>query len=260
MFDAYQQLPEAEGEARASSTDEFLMRSLIGARDEAEFPSNEGGFDEDVNVYLVGLMGSFLSSAYHEAARRYLHPRDLDLNREVLRSDDNRHIYQLYKVNADHLLLAIGLFCHVEGAAQSTNPAFHREPDEFIGRGSIYYQLASSRLHRLRREETGASAALRKLGEQFERYVYVMRAVRTTYFHLTARISEGVLFHLTQAPTDVTPSELQSRYDAFLDAYSQWRKNGGDEQCEQLARAAQLVKDADPDFAFDLPQPGDTPT
>ncbi len=64
-----------------ASAPEFLLRCLLGAREEASLPSNEGGFDEDVNVYLVGLLQDLLSAAFHDRARRFHFSRDQDLAR-----------------------------------------------------------------------------------------------------------------------------------------------------------------------------------
>lgn len=245
---------EAVGSPRRGETTDFLLRCLLGARREAEIASNSEEFDEDVNVYLVGLLGDFLSARYHEDARRFLHPCDLELSRVAEESGDDRFTYRLYKVNADHLLLAIGLFHHVEGASRPGHPHLHRDAEEFMGRGGIYYSIASSRLHHLRREGSGVVCALRKLGEGFPRYVEVLRQMRTVYFHLTARVGEGTLFHLMQ--DEETPHAAQDRsalYDAFLDHYSQWREDPSSERRQALAEAVQRVREADPDFAFELP-------
>ena len=58
--------------------------------------------------------------------------------------------YVAYRINADQLLLGIGLFCSVEGHGVSSDPVFGRSPEELSGRGATYYNLASSSLRRLR--------------------------------------------------------------------------------------------------------------
>ena len=79
---------------RRDSTRERVARTRVGrgipaalparrAGGDAGIPSNRTGFDEDVNVYVVGLLGRFLSAEYHESAARYIFPTDLDLAREV---------------------------------------------------------------------------------------------------------------------------------------------------------------------------------
>jgi hypothetical protein len=240
------------------ATGEFLLRCLLGARQEATLPSNQAGYDEDVNVYLVGLLERFLSSQYHDEARRYLHARDLDLLEDAQRSPNPRHVFQLYRVNADHLLLAIGLFHHVEGAHHPGNPLVHREPEDFIHRGGVYYHIASSNLRRLRRQVSGPEIAMRKLGDGFADYAAVLRRVRTSFFHLTERLGEGTLFHLSRRPPDPTQVSIGAEdrkglYDGFLDAFSAWRQQPGPQQLEVLRSATQRLREADPEFRFALP-------
>ncbi len=240
-----------------STSAEFLLRCLLGAREEAEFPSNERGFDEDVNVYVVGLLQRFLSPQYHSELARYIQLYDTDLARDIARRDDDRHTYRVYKTNADHLLLAVGLFRHVPGAHHEANPLAHREPEAFIGRGGIYYQLASSSLRRLRRRTGGTEAALDKLAARFGDYADVLQRVRVSYFHLTARLSEGTLFHLGNGsiePGASTPELIADLYDDFLDAFSAWKEDPSAKTRESLYDAAHSLEAVDESFSFRLPE------
>lgn len=246
----YAEFNEEPGSSTTASLSEFLLRCLLGARGEAGFESNEKGFDEDVNVYLVGLLGRFLSSAYHEEARRFAYASDLDLSREVARSRDDRFRYRAYRVNADQLLLQIGLFQRVDKARPHT-PHLEREPREFIGRGETYYGLASSSLRRLSRRSTGTEVAMQKLSSHFEDYARVLGRLRTSYFHLTARLSDGRLFHLMHDPLE---GDATATYDRFLDAYSAWKQNRTPADLEALVARVAEVRALDPDFAFDLPE------
>jgi hypothetical protein len=258
--DAYLQLDAAGSELRSVVPDtvaQFLTLSLLGAREAASLPSNCDGFDEDVNIYLVGLLARFLESAYHEQASRYVHSTDLDLADAVRDGADERLSFRIYKTNADHLLLGIGLFHHVEGSGRSgrAHEFFQREPIEFIGRGSSYYHMASSSLRRLRRRPTAQESALSKLGDGFESYVGVLRRLRSNYFHLVARIGEGSLYHLARSqPEDPSGTDCAALYDGFLDALSAWRTAPDDEHYAQLEACVRRVREADPDFTFEMPQ------
>jgi len=240
---------DTPGTPGTTSTSEFLLRCLLGARGEAGFPSNEQGFDEDVNVYLVGLLGRFLSSAHHEEVLRYSYASDLDLSREA-RAGDERFRYRAYRTNADRLLLEIGLFQRVD-RPRPHMPHLEREPREFIGRGETYYGIASSSLRRLRRRSTGTEVAMQKLSGHFGDYARVLGRLRTSYFHLTARLGDGQLFHLMNDPLEGDTSEV---YDRFLDAYSAWKTDPTEETLETLVARAGAVRRVDPDFAFDLPE------
>jgi hypothetical protein len=234
------------------SVEEFLLRCLIGARDESNLPSNSSGFDEDVNVYVVGLLGRFLSAEYHDEARRYCYPTDLDLAREIEAQDDERFCYRAYRTNADQLFLGVGLFSHVEGHGVSTDPIFGRSPEELCGRGSTYYSLASSSLRRLRRRSTGPEQAMNKLSARFDDYTTILKRVRTSYFHLTCRIGEGALFHLAR-PGERAEGRAE-QWDRFLDAWSEWKRTGEDDARARLCDTAELLRQTDPSFSFELPE------
>jgi hypothetical protein len=262
LFDGYYPL-EADrpqpGPSAVRPTAEFLMRCLLGARKEAALPSNESGYDEDVNVYLVGLLTRFLTPDYHAEARRYLHTSDLDLSREASLTHDDRLRFRLYQTNADHLLLAIGLFRHVEGMHHPGNALTHHEPEQFIHRGGVYYLIASSNLRRLRRRPTAPEIAMRKLGDGFGDYVTILRRVRSSYFHLTESIGEGTLYHLSRRPPDpalvtISSQDLQGLYDGFLDAFSAWKHEPSPAALAAVRAAAQRLREADPDFTFALPE------
>jgi hypothetical protein len=240
---------EATERTAPSTVGQFLTLCLLGAREEAGFPSNEARFDEDVNVYLAGLLVDFLEPQFHSEAARYLHSSDQELASVVRHSGDERFRYRTYRINADHLLLAIGLFHHVENSTH--RGAFRRDPREFLGRGSAYYLLASSSLRRLRRQPTAIEIAMNKLSVDLERYVAILRRVRTSYFHLTERLGEGTLFHLSRSAP--MASDLRSAYDAFLDQFSCFQREATPEHHARLEAAVQELRRIDPEFSFELP-------
>ena len=249
---------ETDESRKRGSLEEFLLRCLLGAREEASLPSNEGGFDEDVNVYLVGLLTAILGAEFHQRTQRYHYPSDLDLSRDVAKAHDDRFSYRVYRTNADHLLLSIGLFHHVEGTGSASRPAFQRSPRDFVGRGETYYQLASSSLRRLRKAPTGVEDILLKLAHRFEDYARVLTQLRGSYFHLTTRLGDGQLFHLLHDPLESEGSLTEAR-DAFLDAYSEYRESPDTDTRARLQEAAARLKEADPDFAFHMPEADEAP-
>jgi hypothetical protein len=242
---------DADRADQRGSVEEFLLRCLLGAREESGIPSNRTGFDEDVNVYVIGLLGRFLSAEYHENAARYLFPSDLDLAREVAAQGNDRFGYVAYRINADQLLLGIGLFCSVEGHGVSSDPVFGRSPEELSGRGATYYNLASSSLRRLRRAETAPELAMSKLADRFDDYTTILRSLRTSYFRLTARLSDGELFHL--ARTEDCEEVRRLAWDGFLDAWSEWKRSADESSLDRLHEAVDALRSADPEFRFELP-------
>jgi hypothetical protein len=239
-----------------STIAEFLLRCLLGARAEAELPTGDEDFAEEVNVYLVGLMQRFLSAAYHEEIARDIYWNDRDLSQHVHEAHDDRTTFRLYKTNADHLLLAIGLFSSVPAGRYHAAPLALRQPEEYIGRGGTYYQLASVALRRLNRRCTASEMALERLGGQFADYAGLLRRVRVSYFHLTQRLGDARLHHLmqpTQDPSEVSTEEVADRYDDFLDCFSAWRQLPTEENRQLLQEAVNRLEQADPEFRFQIP-------
>lgn len=242
-----------DGDDSRGSVEEYLLRCLLGAREETGIASNTAGFDEDVNVYVVGLLGRFLSAEYHDLARRFLYPTDMDLAREVRAQGDERFCYLAYRTNADQLLLGIGLFFHVEGHGVSPDPVFGRSVGDLAGRGATYYQLASSSLRRLCRRETAPELAMSKLANRFDDYTSILKRLRTSYFQLTSRLSDGVLYHLAN-DRPASDDELAPLWDRFLDAWTEWKKTHAPDQLDVLRDAVEALRGVDPEFSFEMPE------
>ena len=93
----------------------FMINCLLYSRMETGLVSNQDFYDEDVNVYLAHLLHSFVNPEYVEQSRRFLSKYDTDVFRRLSESTDARLKYQIYKTNADFLLVSIGIClnpCH----------------------------------------------------------------------------------------------------------------------------------------------------
>src|SRR6266513_5292872 len=98
----------------------FMINCLLYSRMETGLVSNQDFYDEDVNVYLAHLLHSFINPEYVEQSKKFLSKYDTDVFRRLAASGDARLKYQIYKTNADFLLVSIGIFDNpVMGAASS---------------------------------------------------------------------------------------------------------------------------------------------
>src|SRR5882672_9260409 len=114
----------------------FMVNCLLYSRMETGLVSNQDFYDEDVNVYLAHLLHSFINPDYVEQSRRFLSKYDTDVFRRLSQSTDARLKYQIYKTNADFLLVSIGIFDHPMVPATSRR---HQPSEEaYIGRGKTY--------------------------------------------------------------------------------------------------------------------------
>ena len=133
----------------------FMINCLLYSRMETGLVSNQDFYDEDVNVYLAHLLHSFINPEYVEQSRKFLSKYDTDVFRRLAHSGDARLKYQIYKTNADFLLISIGIFDNPTAAAVARR---HQPSEEaYIGRGKTYYHFAYSYAQQMHRKNQGVA-------------------------------------------------------------------------------------------------------
>ena len=230
----------------------FLMNSLLYSRMECGFPSNDEYFDEDVNVYLAGLLVSLIAPGREGRREGRLAADDASLA-AMAAAAAPRERFDLYRANADHLLVSLGIFANARGRRPDSARHMHLADGAYVGRGKAYYALAQSYAAGLARRTTAVSDCLGKLSRGFERYLAVLSTLRGEYLNLHERISEGVLYHLERS-AEVTErrGEIAFHYDRFLDAYSQYLRTGAPEARERVAAIVAEIRAIDPSFSFNI--------
>ncbi len=236
----------------------FMLNCLLHSRIHTGIESNSDVYDEDVNVYLAHLLNSQIDPVNIERVGRYIASSDDELHRMAADASSDRERYQLYKANADYLLLSIAVFDTVDRSRPHL-PAVLRTPREvFTARAATYYGHAASYACKIHRGSNGIARVLQKLSDGFENYVRILTYMRGQYLGLLKRFSEGELFHLDRQIEEIRRGETieQVRND-FLEAYSAWLKpdNGRprEELKDDLLRSAQRLSEIDPDFEFQPP-------
>ncbi len=228
-----------------------MMNNLLYSRIEGGFPSNSDRYDEDVNVYLAGLLESMISPDYHMNLNKYLIPYDLPLFESVREETEPRAKYMIYRVNADFILLSIGIFENARGRSANSVPYMNISRNSYIGRGKAYYDLARSYLLQTTLRPNAMTEILGKLSVNFEKYLKIITVMKSEHFNFIGRISEGELFHLGH---DIQQEDLKERirnkYDEFLDAFSMFRKEDTDESWALLQKKIGELKELDGSFDF----------
>ena len=120
----------------------YMMNCLLYSRMESGFPSNEEYLDEDVNVYLADLLTGTIHGSEDSSCTHYLASCDSSLFDSVRTIENPRTKYNIYKKNADRLIMALGIFGNPR--LRRLNSAPHMAASErcYIGRGKAYYSLA----------------------------------------------------------------------------------------------------------------------
>ena len=151
----------------------FFAEQLLEARSESRFPTNANGPDEDVNIYLIQLLGGFLGG--------HADPRIVPGADPLLQPPDpqapRRQQAGWYRVNADHRLLCMGLFDRGDTRRRRRTPfgvstSESRARDLEVGRQC--YGLAANLLEGRPGAPAGLTRVLRRLADDFCEYVHVL--------------------------------------------------------------------------------------
>ena len=232
----------------------FMINCLLYSRMETGLVSNQDCYDEDVNVYLAHLLHSFINPEYVEQSKRFLSKYDTDVFRRLSNASDARLKYQIYKTNADFLLVSIGIFDNptLAGAVRT-----RQQPNEeaYIGRGKTYYHFAYTYSQQMHRKNQGVSEVLEKLSTGFEKYLRILSHMRGEYLDLMKRFSNGEVYHLERSIDEHSQQELlRVKQDELLELYSAWRTSHSPETEESLERVVSEIRQINPDFKFELPK------
>src|SRR5689334_17121548 len=219
----------------------FMINCLLYSRMETGLVSNQDYYDEDVNVYLAHLLHSFINPDYVEQSKRYLSKYDTDVFRRLSQSTDARLKYQIYKTNADFLLVSIGIFDNpaAGAAARRVQPS----EEAYIGRGKTYYHFAYSYSQQMHRRNEGVGEVLEKLSVGFEKYLRILSHMRGEYLDLVKRLSNGEVYHLERSIDQHSQQELlRVKQDELLELFSAWQKEPTDAAKESLERVVGEIR------------------
>jgi len=226
----------------------FMLDSLLKSRIET---GEETTDDEDVNVYLAGLLHSFMDSSFFLKNGRFLSQFDGDVFSRAEADGDMRLRYRVYKGNADFALMSLGMFGGMPGRPTLRKLA-NSSGESAADRGRLYYRVASSARIRLRRNPSGVSEVLEKLAERFDTYTLILSHLRVRHFHLLRRVSRGAMFHLQRDAHDrAKPALFENGRDWFLDAYWTWLQSGSEVARGEVNRLGAELNDLDGSFRFE---------
>ena len=232
----------------------FMINCLLYSRMETGLVSNADCYDEDVNVYLAHLLHSFINPEYVEQSRKFLSKYDADVFKRLSTSTDARLKYQIFKTNADFLLVSIGIF---DNPAMAGTARARVQPNEeaYIGRGKTYYHFAYTYSQQMHRKNAGVSDVLEKLSNGFEKYLRILSHMRGEYLDLASRLSRGEIYHLERSVDEYAQQELlKTKQDELLELFTVWRDKPDSATEENMERVVGEIRQLDPGFKFELPR------
>ncbi|MFH1502558.1 MAG: hypothetical protein ABIG03_05890 [Candidatus Eisenbacteria bacterium] len=233
----------------------FMLNCLLHSRVQTGLESNSEFYDEDVNVYLAHLLNSHMDPKHIARTSGLVALDDSDLYRMIADAASDRQRYEIYRANADRLLMSVAVFDVFDERHCHHRSVFHISKTTYVARAAAYYGLASSYAVRIGRGTTPISETLDKVSEGIESYVRILMYMRGQYLNFIRRYSDGELFHLERSMEDIKRDEvIEERRNEFLDVYHAWMSTHADDLLERLRESARLLKEVDPKFEFKPPR------
>lgn len=176
----------------------FFIEQLLEARAESDFPTNSRGPDEDVNIYLAHLLGSWATGVQGETVLTGADPVLLPPDRSMPPRRQAEH----YRHQADHRLLTLGLFDRGDLARrrrvgwQMTTTETH---DRDLAVAVASYNLAANLLESRSGANPGLTTVWRKLAVNMPGYVHVLQTLARRRLGLGAQLTSNDLLDLLSA-------------------------------------------------------------
>jgi len=165
----------------------YLLDVLLRSRGACNMQSNQDDlFDEDVNIYLAHLLFAASLPDYQEAVSRYVSTSVSEMTELVEKNNDRIVRYFIYKVNADHLMVHMGVFKGLE----TTHTAYGKSPEQYSSLARDYYHHASQHNRRIYRRRTAIGSVLEKLSDHFDRYLTILQVARKDFFHSSNQFND----------------------------------------------------------------------
>ncbi|MCP4549913.1 MAG: hypothetical protein GY835_25940 [bacterium] len=174
----------------------WMIDALLHSRKEAGLTTGIHRPDEDVNMYLVDLLCRYIGAAGNMVSDQPIIPYESELHEHAAGLPEIRSKYMLYRSNADHLLISIGIFSNA-WFRDPHKSAFRWAPtrNETITRGKWYYHQAAIYADRLDDGRRGLNDILFKLEVGFEDYLKILETMRSEYFNFVKKFSDGEWAH-----------------------------------------------------------------
>ena len=173
FFDQFMNARIERGEDSHTGYDPILE---VG-RDEAwlerhwkEIKANEMEYEEDVNQYITLVLAELVNPKSLALSNQYLVSLESDAGRIATDMEECSKKYFVYKVNADFLLLNLGLF----------NPDTNILGTAYFDKAEFYYFSAASSLKAIKGGRSGQSDVLEKLSLKFGKYVGILRHMKNS--------------------------------------------------------------------------------
>jgi hypothetical protein len=222
----------------------FLLNSYLLSRIETD---HESVGDEEVNVYVAGLLESLVDGRFYADNVDDLATPALDVCQKADECNNNRGKTNAYRTNADRRLMAFVLFSefgeHVSLYRRSMTP-----DEAYIEEAQQLYSWAAMFGSRLPPRYRGLAITLAKLAEGLGTYHEILGHMATHHMDLLQRLSPGQTWHLERESQAATLPQIEAlALDRMLEAYSRWRLEPTEATRKQFLEASAPYCELRPD-------------
>ncbi len=178
--------------------DEWLERNFRAVKE------NDLKYDEDVNQYITLTLADLVNPKILPMINKYLVGLESDIGQVAVGFEDHSRKFYAYKINADFLLLNLGLF----------HPETNCLGEAYFDKGESYYFSAATSLKAIKGGRSGLSDVMEKLSGRFGKYVEILRAMKNkedNYFSFHVRIPHAELKRFEQELARETANRRDSQ-------------------------------------------------
>lgn len=229
---------------------EFLEKLNL-AREKAGFPTNSKGFDEDVNLYISHLLFAVSMPNYKSITEQYISLHQPEVNVLADMAEDNYLKYFIYKVNADNLLIHLGIYQDL--ASLEYYKKLPSDTQEYLENAREFYQKSLQLNKKIYKRKTAIFDVLSKLIKNIDGYVNSLSYLRKSFYLFLNRFEDNEFSaFLDHMKLYENKMDFSAKQNLFLDLYSKWLKDKNPILKEQINSLCNELHMLDSSFNFSI--------
>jgi hypothetical protein len=234
----------------SSKTNYFFLEHVCKARIDLHIESGRNVCDQEINVYLAGLLTSLIASTAFIQQKPYISVFDLDIRNYLDTHPGLRNEFVVYRDNADYGLMSAGLFAGDNHRGSYHHKVISDQAD--LGKIALYYSMAASALAHLQGTRHSLFCVLDTMSKYLDEIHQILRYAAVTYFDMVEKISDGSLYHLEMELAEEGKKTLyKENVDKFLQLYTEYKKAPTDQLKNEINNVTRELKNMNDQFKGD---------
>jgi len=237
----------------SSKTSYFFLEHVCKARIDLHIESGRHVCDQEINVYLAGLLTSLIASTAFIQQKPYISVFDYDIRSYLETHPGLRNEFVVYRDNADYGLMSAGLF-----AGDNHRGSYHHiviSDQADLGKIALYYSMAASALAHLQGTRHSLVCVLDTMSKYLDEIHQILRYVALTYFEMVDKISDGSVYHLEKELAEEGKKILfKQKVDEYLKLYSEYKIAPTEQLKCEINNVTRELKNMNDQFKGDLLQ------